>query len=98
MSNQSELAVFDLTDAEMKKRHGWTRSSNMPSRYVHLVDSDVEEKILNHYGIDETSSKETTDIKKLKFLIFIIIIIRSILVLISKGIFDQSKFIFLRNY
>lgn len=47
-----------LTDAEMKKRHGWTRSSNMPSRYVHLVDSDVEEKILNHYGIDEKSKSD----------------------------------------
>lgn len=42
-----------LTDAEMKKRHGWTRSSNMPSRYVHLVDSDVEEKILVHYGLEK---------------------------------------------
>ncbi len=40
-----------LTDAEMKKRHGWSRTSNMPARYVHLVDSDVEEKILTYYGI-----------------------------------------------
>jgi integrase len=40
-----------LTDAEMKKRHGWSRTSNMPARYVHLVDSDVEEKILAHYGL-----------------------------------------------
>ncbi len=42
-----------LTDAEMKKRHGWTRTSNMPARYVHMVDADVEEKILAHYGLSK---------------------------------------------
>lgn len=45
-----------LTDAEMKKRHGWSRTSNMPARYVHLVDSDVEEKILAHYGLSNSDS------------------------------------------
>lgn len=35
----------------MRKRHGWTNASNMTSRYVHLVDSDVEDKILSHYGL-----------------------------------------------
>ena len=55
-----------LTDAEMKKRHGWTRSSNMPSRYVHLVDSDVEEKILVHYGIDKKpKSNESQNLPKI---------------------------------
>ena len=55
-----------LTDAEMKKRHGWTRSSNMPSRYVHLIDSDVEEKILAHYGIDKKSkSNESKNLPKI---------------------------------
>ena len=54
-----------LTDAEMKKRHGWTRSSNMPSRYVHLVDSDVEEKILDHYGIDKKPKSESKNLPKI---------------------------------
>lgn len=56
-----------LTDAEMKKRHGWTRTSNMPARYVHMVDADVEEKILSHYGI---SKKEEMQPIKPKMCIF----------------------------
>ena len=51
-----------LTEAEMKKRHGWTRESNMPARYVHLVDSDVEEKILEHYGLDKKSKSNESKI------------------------------------
>ncbi len=47
-----------LTDAEMKKRHGWARASNMPARYVHLVDSDVEEKILTYYGLRKEEQSE----------------------------------------
>ncbi|MEM3065495.1 MAG: site-specific integrase [Candidatus Nitrosotenuis sp.] len=31
----TNMAKF-LTDAEMKKRHGWTRTSNMPARYAHI--------------------------------------------------------------
>jgi integrase len=56
-----------LTDAEMKKRHGWTRTSNMPARYVHMVDADVEEKILSHYGI---SKKEEMQPIKPKMCVF----------------------------
>ncbi|MDF2423122.1 MAG: tyrosine-type recombinase/integrase [Nitrosopumilus sp.] len=40
-----------LTEAELKKRQGWTPSSKMPARYVHMVDSDVEDKILGMYGL-----------------------------------------------
>lgn len=57
-----------LTDAEMKKRHGWTRSSNMPSRYVHLVDSDVEEKILAHYGIDKKPKSQQKNLPKICYI------------------------------
>lgn len=40
-----------LTEAQLKKRHGWSSVSRMPSRYVHLVDSDVDEAILKQHGI-----------------------------------------------
>jgi integrase len=40
-----------MTEAQMRKRHGWTATSKMPSRYVHLINSDVENAIFKHYGI-----------------------------------------------
>jgi integrase len=49
-SEATKTANF-LTEAQMRKRHGWTADSKMPARYVHLVDSDVESAIFNHYGI-----------------------------------------------
>ena len=55
----TETAKF-MTEAEMKKRHGWSNDSKMPGRYVHLVNADVDEAILSHYGI--VKSKETDQI------------------------------------
>jgi integrase len=48
----TETARF-MTEAEMKKRHGWANDSKMPGRYVHLVNADVEEAILSHYGLSQ---------------------------------------------
>jgi hypothetical protein len=42
-----------MTDAQMKKRHGWSARSNMTARYVHMQDQDVENAILSHYGISK---------------------------------------------
>jgi integrase len=47
-----------LTESELKKRQGWTASSKMPARYVHMVDSDVEEKILSIYGLKKDEKKD----------------------------------------
>lgn len=66
-SEATNTAKF-MTEAEMKKRHGWTKSSNMPSRYVHLVDSDVEEKILNHYGILKKEDEINTQLPKICYI------------------------------
>lgn len=49
-SEATKTANF-MTEAQMRKRHGWTASSKMPARYVHLVNSDVENAIFEHYGI-----------------------------------------------
>jgi len=54
-----------LTESEMRKRHGWTSSSNMTSRYVHLVDSDVEKKILSHYGIIRVDTENSEKIPQI---------------------------------
>ena len=40
-----------MTEAHMKKRHGWTSDSKMAARYVHLIDSDVDDAIFKQYGI-----------------------------------------------
>ena len=40
-----------LTEAQMRKRHGWNAASKMPSRYVHLVNADVDRAVLEHHGI-----------------------------------------------
>ena len=49
-SGATRAATF-MTEAQMKLRHGWTNQSKMPSRYVHLVQSDVEKTILERYGL-----------------------------------------------
>jgi len=40
-----------LTESESRLRHGWTRSSNMPSLYTHLNQDDLDQKMLEIYGI-----------------------------------------------
>jgi hypothetical protein len=53
-----------LTEAQLKKRHGWSSVSRMPARYVHLVDADVDEAILRHNGITPRG-KENTNMPKI---------------------------------
>lgn len=40
-----------MTESQLKMRYGWSHISEMPARYVHLIDADVEEAIFDHYGI-----------------------------------------------
>ncbi|HZS73224.1 MAG TPA: hypothetical protein VFA69_01855, partial [Candidatus Nitrosotalea sp.] len=49
-SEATQTAQF-MTEAQMRKRHGWTPYSKMPGRYVHLVNADVERAVLAHHGI-----------------------------------------------
>ncbi len=49
-SEATDTAQF-MTDAQMRKRHGWTEYSKMPGRYVHMTNQDVEDAIFDHYGI-----------------------------------------------
>ncbi len=54
-----------LTEAQMKKRHGWSNSSNMQARYVHLVDADVDDAILRHHGIKKKKEIEEAQLPKI---------------------------------
>ena len=56
-SEATQSAKF-LTEAQLKKRHGWSSISRMPARYVHLVDADVDEAILKHHGITLPEEKQ----------------------------------------
>jgi len=49
--SEATMTANYMTEAQMRKRHGWSPTSKMPSRYVHLVNSDVENAIFEHYGI-----------------------------------------------
>ena len=40
-----------LTESESRMRHGWEKSSLMPSRYSHLNQEDLDEKMLGIMGV-----------------------------------------------
>lgn len=47
-----------MTEGQLRKRHGWTTTSRMPSRYAHIVQADVEDAILKEYGIIKEEEKK----------------------------------------
>jgi len=49
-SEATQLANF-MTEAQLRKRHGWSSTSKMPGRYVHLINADVEDALFKHHGI-----------------------------------------------
>lgn len=59
----TETAKY-MTEAQMRKRHGWSLNSRMPGRYVHLINQDVEEAILSHHGILKDENKEKPPVPK----------------------------------
>ena len=58
-SAATNLAV-SLTETLMRKRFGWSATSKMPSKYAHIVQSDVEERYLEICGIEKQSSIKRT--------------------------------------
>jgi len=59
----TRLAKY-LPESTMRLRHGWTKGSTMPSRYVHLNNSDVDDAIFKMYGITQESEKEKQSLPK----------------------------------
>ncbi|MCH8914958.1 MAG: tyrosine-type recombinase/integrase [Thaumarchaeota archaeon] len=49
-SEATRTAKF-MTEAHMKMRHGWTADSKQAARYVHLINSDVDDALFKHFGI-----------------------------------------------
>lgn len=54
-----------LNEVQMRKRHGWSKRSDMPAKYVHLVNADVDNAILTHYGIKEDEDNTSTRVPKI---------------------------------
>ena len=47
-----------LTESLQKKRYGWSSGSKMPGRYEHMMNSDVEEAMLKHYGMSTAKGND----------------------------------------
>ena len=62
--SEATVTANFMTEAQMRKRHGWTADSKMPGRYVHLVNADVDAAIFEHLGI-ETKEKEDQNVPKI---------------------------------
>lgn len=41
-----------MPEALLKKRHGWTANSQIPSNYQHMVQDDVKRAMQKHYGVE----------------------------------------------
>lgn len=56
----TEMARQGFNESELRIMFGWSKTSDMPSVYIHLAGSDVEEKILRKKGLlkDENELKE----------------------------------------
>jgi len=65
----TELANH-LTEQQLKKQFGWTASSNMAAKYVHLGDKDTERAILKASGVqveeDENITREALKCSRCK--------------------------------
>ncbi|MCA2004007.1 MAG: site-specific integrase [Candidatus Nitrosotenuis sp.] len=57
-SEATNSAKF-LNEAQMRMRHGWTASSKMPENYVHLIQADVDDAYLKHFGIKQDDTEPT---------------------------------------
>ncbi len=47
----TEDAKNGWNEAMMRKKYGWSSQSNMPSLYIHLANTDIEDKILKEAGL-----------------------------------------------
>lgn len=47
-----------LTESESRMRHGWERTSLMPSKYTHLNQEDLDDKMLVIMGVNTEKQKE----------------------------------------
>ena len=56
--SRATILANKLPESLLRKRQGWTPSSKMPERYVHLIDEDLDEAYLRLHGVIK-ENKET---------------------------------------
>ncbi len=59
-NSATRCALKGFNEFMMRKRFGWSETSKMPSRYVHLVSSDVDSKVESILGIKKEETPEET--------------------------------------
>ncbi|MDH3311633.1 MAG: site-specific integrase [Nitrosopumilus sp.] len=59
--SEATVTANFMTEAQMRKRHGWASNSQMPARYVHLVNADVDSAIFEHLRIELKHKDSLTD-------------------------------------
>ncbi|MCH9042422.1 MAG: tyrosine-type recombinase/integrase [Thaumarchaeota archaeon] len=62
-SEATNSAKF-MTEAQLRKRHGWSPESKMPAKYVHMINADVDAAIFEHLGI-KIQKKEEKNVPKI---------------------------------
>jgi len=56
-----------MSDAILKKRHGWSAVSKQPARYTHLISQDVREAINGYYKINSKPQELPVHDKKCQY-------------------------------
>lgn len=46
----THMAKF-LSEYQLRAYFGWTKSSNVPARYIHLAGKDLDATLASHYGL-----------------------------------------------
>ncbi len=54
----TDIAKQGVTESVMRKMFGWSKVSRMPSKYIHLVDTDVKNILLELNGELPKEEKE----------------------------------------
>ena len=60
--SRATILANQLPESLLRKRQGWTASSKMPERYVHLIDEDLDEAYLRIHGV--IKKNKDTDIQE----------------------------------
>lgn len=53
--SRATMLANHLTEAQLKEMFGWTQSSKMPGRYVHMSGRDVDDALLKVHGLKRKS-------------------------------------------
>ena len=56
-----------LKESESRIRHGWSRSSQMPARYTHMNNEDVDNKMLEIMGVKKNEVEKEAPIVECQF-------------------------------